>query len=182
MDPRDATRPCLQNRPGCARRDGSRMRARLLSTRIHAPPAQASSSRALDAVTRLRWGHECSAARRDTTHSGHACRPSRPNFRRARLLLLPDRVERLPIDTGKEPFARTGGTSEPSHKRVVHVLSCWGVCCVLLSMFAAISIALSTTVHLSSVSAAHRASSPSSYLACLPSFLKRWQHSVIASR
>lgn len=82
--------------------------------------------------------HECSAARRDTTHSGHACRPSRPNFRRARLLPLPDRVERLPIDTGKEPFARTGGTSEPSHRRVVHMLllSCWVCCrpCLLLSL------------------------------------------------
>lgn len=47
-----------------------------------------------------------------------------------------NRVERLPIDTGKEPFARTGGTSEPSHRRVVHLLSCWVCCrpCLLLSL------------------------------------------------
>jgi hypothetical protein len=41
----------------------------LLSTRIHALPAQASSNRGLGELTRLRWGarmRECSAARRDT--------------------------------------------------------------------------------------------------------------------
>ena len=72
MDPRDAPRPCMQNRPGCARR----AMCPLASMRP-------GSSRGLEKVTRLRWGHECSAARRDTTHSGHACRASRPNLSRA---------------------------------------------------------------------------------------------------
>lgn len=76
MDPRDATRPCMQtrkmrdlhnNHPLC-----------LLSYTSRAHPcthlrAQASSSRALEAykVTLGARMHECSAARRDTSHPSH---------------------------------------------------------------------------------------------------------------
>ena len=50
--------------------------------------------------------------------------------------LYSTKLSSLSIDTGKEPFLRTGGTSEPSHTRVVHmqlVEAC-------SSMFAAISV------------------------------------------
>jgi hypothetical protein len=66
--------------------------------------------------------------------------------------------ERLPIDTGKEPFARTGGTSEPSHSELC-ICALVGCCrpCLLLC----ISICLPAFI-CCSVSAAHRSSSPSS--------------------
>lgn len=49
-------------------------------------------------------------------------------------LLLAVYSERLPIDTGKEPFARTGGTTGSSHMRVVHMhlVECCRPCLLLL--------------------------------------------------
>ena len=84
-------------------------------TRIHARPAAAEAWKRLQGYV-----GGTNAALPDATqpiaamHAG----PPGPTFAgRAQ------QSERLPIDTGKEPFARTGGTSEPSHSRVVHMQS-----------------------------------------------------------
>jgi hypothetical protein len=142
-------------------------------TRIHARPAAAEAWKRLQGYV-----GGTNAALPDATqpiaamHAG----PPGPTFARRT-----PQSERLPIDTGKEPFARTGGTSEPSHSELCICANCW----VLPSMFAAMYLYLSTSFHLLLCLCCPSqlfALIASPYLACQPSFLKRWQHSVIASR
>ena len=169
-------------------RTGRDVRAPLsLSTRIHARPGTGEQQQqrlgCRCKVTRLRWGgarmHECSAAR-DATPPIQAMQAGPPGPTFAGQSAKSERACRsIPA---RNLFCVPGVHLNPSHTRLVHMCGVRLVeCC--RPCLPADNISLSTAVRLCCVSAFHRSQpSPSPYLACLPSFLKRWQHSVIASR
>ena len=170
MDPRDATRPCMH----AERRDA---RAHHLHLHLDADDRALGAYKVTLGGTNARMQPALPDATPCPIPSHPIAGPPGPTFDH-----YSTKLSSLSIDTGKEPFLRTGGTSEPSHTRVVHMqLVEPARPCLLLS--------LSATVHLSSVCLCCPSRlfttldlNPSPYLACLPSFLKRWQHSVIASR
>lgn len=177
MDPRDATRPCMQTRPGCASS----------SRPLHSHPCTPRHRRAAAKAWMPLQGnkvtlggarmHECSAAR-DATPPIQAMQAGPPGPTFAGHRAKSERACRsIPA---RNLFCVPGVHLNPSHTRVVHM--CWCASCCRPCLLAG-NTSLSTAVHLCGVSTFHRSQPSSSpYLACLPSFLKRWQHSVIASR
>lgn len=120
MDPRDAPRPCMQSRPGCARREQERVHT---TNPLHSHPCTPGTGEQQQSLGRAYkvtlGGTNARVQRCQTRHHPIAAMqagPPGPTFA-GQTRTSSNRVERLPIDTGKEPFARTGGTSEPSHRK-----------------------------------------------------------------
>ena len=170
MDPRDATRPCMH----AERRDA---RAHHLHLHLDADDRALGAYKVTLGGTNARMQPALPDATPCPIPSHPIAGPPGPTFD-----LYSTKLSACRSIPARNLFCVPG----------VHLNQATQELCICSSLSPArpcLLLSLSTTIHLFSVCLCCPSRlfttldlSPSPYLACLPSFLKRWQHSVIASR